>query len=255
MEQRRVAKMRIALAQMDIQWEDKEINKIKCEEMIARAYEQQADCIIFPEMTLTGFSMNVNEIAESELSSLTLLFFKKMSRKYNITIIFGYVARYGEIFQNNCALVVGGRQLLSYTKRRSFLLGKEQEHYQAGNIGASVCLDGVCIGTYICFDLRFPELFVEECQTLHGAVVIANWPMERIEQWKILLQARAIENQCYMIGVNRVGVGDQISYGGCSMIVNPYGKILNKENMSEDLILGELDPYLVEECRKDFPMR
>lgn len=246
--------MRIALSQLNIQWEEKEENQRICEEMILNAARRGADCIIFPEMTLTGFSMNVAEVAESSHQSLSMLFFKKMSRKYHIAIIFGYAEWDGELVRNKCAMVDEGRQLLSYTKRRSFIPGGEQRFYAQGSRAGMVQLDDLIFSTYICFDLRFPELFLAECKNAHVAVVIANWPADRIEQWKILLQARAVENQCYVLGVNRVGNGNGILYNGHSLAVDPYGRILNRETTREDLQFVDIDRRVVDQLRVQFPL-
>ena len=246
--------MRIAIAQLDIQWEDKEENQLLCEEMILNAARRQADCIVFPEMTLTGFSMNVEEVAEAGSYSPSMLFFKKMSRKYHIAIIFGYAEWDGELVRNKCAMVDEGRQLLSYTKRRSFVPAGEQRFYAQGSRAGMVQLEDTIFSTYICFDLRFPELFLGECKNAHVAVVIANWPAERIEQWRTLLQARAIENQCYVIGVNRVGNGNGILYNGHSLAVDPYGRIINRESTREELQFVDIEKRLVEQLRAEFPL-
>ncbi|MEA4826593.1 MAG: carbon-nitrogen family hydrolase [Clostridium sp.] len=246
--------MKIALAQMDILWEDKENNKIKCENFIAQAKEKGADIIAFPEMTLTGFSQNVSKIGDT--NNETIDWFKNQSIKYGIYTCFGYVEKCDLKGKNKLAVISPeGKEISSYTKIHPFSYGNEDKFYYKGtdinlfNIGDTV------VSTAICYDLRFPEIFQAASKSAELIIVIANWPKSRIDAWITLLKARAIENQCYIAGVNRVGNGDGIEYCGDSMIVDPKGNVLASSRDNEEIIIAEIDTKTVEQIRESFPYK
>lgn len=246
--------MKIGMAQIDIIWENKEENRLKCESIIIQGVQQNVDFIIFPEMTLTGFSMNTKAIAEPAKDCKTLLFFKKMSRKYGITIGFGYVLRGDHKCLNNMAIVKEGKQLFEYTKIHPFSHGTEGEYYEGGTQIDTAMIGGIHFGGFICYDLRFPELFTAASKKSQAIIVIANWPQSRIKHWTTLLKARAIENQVYIIGVNRTGNDKDNIYDGMSVIVDPRGNIVAGDRKEEGLIVGEINADIVEEYRKEFPV-
>lgn len=246
--------MRIALGQLHMNWEDKDLNKIKCERFIQEASANCADFIVFPEMTLSGFSMNVEEIAERAEESATLFFFKKMSRIYDMTIGFGYAEKTEGKARNKMIVVQNGRIILDYTKLHPFSMGEEGQYFEGGTKLSAMTVGGVNFGAFVCYDLRFPEIFTASARFVHAILVIANWPASRDDHWRALLKARAIETQCYIIGVNCVGEIDGIKYRGSSMILDPYGVQITPDMATEGIIIGDIDPYLVEEYRKDFPV-
>jgi len=244
--------MKIGLGQLSTVWENRDENKIKCENMIVEAEKAGVDLIVFPEMTLTGFSMNLKKVAEPGKESSSVLFFKKMTRKYDVAIAFGY-AVLGEVkAKNRLCVVVGGKVLLEYDKIHPFSFGQESEYFSGGCELARITMDGVGFGAFICYDLRFPEIFQASSKKNHAIIVIANWPKSREDHWRILLKARAIENQCYIIGVNRTGTGDHIVYNGGSAIIDPNGIQITPETSREELIIGDIDTSIVDDSREHF---
>lgn len=220
--------MKIALAEMDIAWKDKKKNKEKCISFLQRSSELDIDLILFPEMSLTGFSMNVTEIGE--VKGETLAWFKEMALKYNITIGFGYVEKNNDKGSNIFAIVSKDGSVLSkYIKIHPFSYGGEDKKYDSGCEIILTRIKEFNISTFICYDLRFPEPFQIASKKAMLITIIANWPKSRREHWITLLKARAIENQCYVAAVNRVGIGEgNIEYAGDSMVIDPMGTVISK---------------------------
>lgn len=266
---------------MNIIWEDKETNIRHGEALMRRASRAGAGLIIFPEMSFTGFSMNVAKIGEDvvqcsdgfEMTETTRRM-QNLSSIYHIGAVFGYVRKAtgreaGKGF-NSLMAVDNGHVLASYDKLHPFSYGAEGGFYLGGAHLADGVMQGIPFGFFICYDLRFPEIFQISSQRSHAFIVIANWPEERMEHWKVLLRARAIENQCYMLGVNRVGKGGSLNYAPSSMAFGPCGEQLearelflaetegeNESNAGRvpELLLVEINDGTVEECRKEFPLK
>jgi predicted amidohydrolase len=160
----------------------------------------------------------------------------------------------------NQAVVVApdGKQLARYSKMQPFTLGGESKNYMAGDQPAFFSwTEGgqqLKVSPFICYDLRFPEVFRSAVRKgAHVFTVIANWPVTRIHHWVTLLQARAIENQAYVAGVNRSGTDPKHTYNGRSLIVDPHGTILVEAGDSECVISAEVTPEVVTKWRSDFP--
>lgn len=248
--------MRIGLAQIDIYWEQKEENKKKCSQMIQEAKEKGVDFIVFPEMTLTGFSMNTELIAESQENSDTISYFRKEAVKNQISVGFGVVIK-GEKKAENKFIIMdcSGTILTDYSKIHPFSFGEENEHYIKGEQVVNCQLNDFTISPLICYDLRFPEIFQVCSRKSNLIVVIANWPTIRRGHWITLLKARAVENQCFIAGVNRFGDGNGVDYSGDSIVVNPYGEIITHCLPSEGLIVTDINVKLAEEYRKEFRLK
>ena len=245
--------MKLALAQLDMSWEDKINNKRTALMFIDRAANENVDMILFPEMTLTGFSMNTTCVGE--IHNETLEYFKALSCKFNIYIGFGYVE--GTTNSKNKYSIVSpiGEELVNYTKIHPFSFGTETEFYQSGDKITSFSLLGFTIVPSICYDLRFPEIFQIASKTANLITLAANWPIDRREHWITLLKARAIENQCYIAGVNRVGAGNGLNYSGGSMIIDPLGNIISSLYMEEGLILADICLDTVTSVREAFRLK
>jgi len=245
--------MKLALAQLDIAWENKTVNKETALQFIKQAATEKVDMILFPEMTLTGFSMNTPLIGE--INNETTEFFKEMSFKFNISIGFGYVE--GNSNSKNIYSVVNpaGVEVVNYTKIHPFSFGEETKFYQSGKVISSFNAFGFTISPFICYDLRFPEIFQIASKTATLITLAANWPIERREHWIILLKARAIENQCYIAGINRVGQGNGLSYSGDSMIIDPLGNVISSLYMDDGLIIADIFPHVVTQIREDFKLK
>lgn len=265
--------MKIALAQTDIIWEDKKANLEMAEAFVKRAAEEKVDLILFPEMSLTGFTMNVEALGEYyETSSKnmnndnshwnfnnTLEAIKQLSIKYSMNIGIGYIEKELEApkGKNKYAVISKVGEIISnYTKIHPFTFGTESKYYCGGDKISYFNIDDFKLSTFICYDLRFPEIFQIASREAELITVAANWPKARINHWVDLLKARAIENQCYIAGVNRVGHGAGIEYNGNSLIIDPLGNVIgNCLEGVEGLIIAELDVDLVHNLRKDFSLK
>lgn len=249
--------MKLSLGQIDILWEDKNGNKAKCESLIAKASEQHTDLILFPEMSLTGFSMKVDKLGE-DVNGETVKWFKSMAVQHNIGIGFGFINSidYNSKGLNNYIVFDAyGNQLSNYSKIHPFSFGKEASFYEGGKSVSIFSYKDWDISTFICYDLRFPEIFQAASKKASLITVAANWPESRIAHWETLLRARAIENQCYIAGVNRVGSGDGINYSGNSLVIDPLGNIVAKGSNTEELIVCKINVGNVYNIRREFPLK
>jgi len=245
--------MRLALAQLDIIFEDKLMNKEAALQFINQAVSEKVDIILFPEMTLTGFSMNTELIGENH--NETVEFFKEISSKLNIIIGFGYVE--GTSSSKNKYSIVAPEldKLANYSKIHLFSYASETNFYEGGTKIDFLNILGFTICPFICYDLRFPEIFQIASKTATLITVAANWPIERREHWITLLRARAIENQCYIAGINRVGEGNGLNYSGDSMIIDPLGNIISNLYMQEGLVIADINPENVTKIRDSFRLK
>ncbi len=247
--------MRLALAQMEPLWENKRGNFEASLKFLQEAKEKNADFLVFPEMSMTGYSMHPERIGEDRENSETLQFFQEQAQKFQMYIGVGYV-EYREPKSYNSFAIISpqGEILADYQKIHPFF-GTEEAHYQAGEHVVTCQVEEFTVAPFICYDLRFPEIFQMASETAQVIVVPVNWPESRREHYMTLLKARAIENQCYMAGVNRVGRARTNVYSGDSMIVDPYGTVIAEAGDGENVICAELDLELVETYRKDFPLK
>lgn len=248
--------MKIALVQLDIQWESKKVNYCHAEEFIKKASYEGCDIVVFPEMFNTGFSMNISAIAEDEDGETSLLL-SRLARKYNVNLIAGYPVTSAYPGRGRNQAVVYDRQgtlVARFVKLHSFAFANEDQYYSAGNKVVTFDIEGMASSIFICFDLRFPEVFRRIAKNVQAIFVLANWPSVRTEHWEALLKARAIENQCFVIGVNRTGRdGNGIDYSGKSKIFGPLGHEICSGSETEELLIGEILPNEVIEIRKRFP--
>ncbi len=249
--------MKIALVSLDQVWEDKNANQIKCQNYIEQASKLKAGFIIFPEMTLTGFSMNTQLIGEKQTQSPTIDFFSQQAKLNNIAIAFGAVFKKENKANNNLVIVDNiGNLLTTYAKIHPFSYSGENEYYVGGDKICTCEITDAIIGLTICYDLRFPEVFQALSQKCNLILTIANWPEKRIAHWNTLLQARAIENQCFTIGVNRTGKdGNDHIYSKSSVIFDPTGEKLAPIESYHDLDIYDLPINQVLSVRSSFPMK
>ena len=243
--------MKVALAQINIIFEDKHSNYVTVEEFVRQAKENEVDLIIFPEMTCTGFTMNAKEYGEKDQE--TLQFMKKLSKKYFMKICFGQAVYKNGQYYNNLMIIDGDEILLSYDKMHLFQ--EEKNHYAKGDSISSCYVAQIPVSAFICYDLRFPEIFQYASQQSSMIIVIASWPEVRDDHWLTLLKARAIENQCYVIGVNRVGQDPLHSYTGHSAVYNSYGEMMNSLSCQEENIYVEISQEDIKKERYDFNIK
>lgn len=247
--------MKVGLTQMDIVWEDKQKNMEKVDKIMQEAAKKSVDLLVFPEMTLTGFTMNTKLAGEEMLFSKTLQFFKECSKKYQMAMAFGYVEDFGDEYYNKLMIVSKGKVLMDYDKIHPFNFGEEGRHYIGGHEVKLATYQDMVLSGFVCYDLRFPELFQAVSNEAQMILVIANWPKERVMQWECLLRARAIENQCYIIGVNRIGKGNGLEYVESSMAFDPLGERLTKAHSRDVLQVVEVSADMVQQVRERFPFK
>lgn len=245
--------MKVAICQMDIIWENKRENYMKAADYIRSAAKQGVDIILFPEMSFTGFSMNISITKEKKYE--TVHFMKKESLKNKISIGFGWVKENGTKAENHYTIIdYDGNILLDYIKIHPFRYALEHEKFISGDSISTCLINGYRISTFICYDLRFPEIFQSVSNEVSAIIIPANWPKNRSEHWKCLLRARAIENQVYILGVNCVGEKNDIDYSGDSCIINPLGKIVEMLSNKEGLIIKDIEDD-VSIIRNEFPIK
>ena len=215
--------MRIALGQIDMGFEEKEKTMTLCSRLLAEAKEKQVDFVIFPEMTLTGFTLNPETYGEDRKNSPSMAFFREEAKKNHVAICYGLPVYENGVATNHCII-------LDEVK-------------------------GVPVAPLICYDLRFPEIFQIVSEQAKVIPVIASWPTARREHWMTLLKARAIENQCFILGVNRSGEGGGLSYIGDSMAVSPTGEVLAHVEGGNGLTIVDIDLSEADAYRNSFPVK
>ena len=246
--------MNIALVSLNQAWENKDINIQACREFIQSAKVKNAELVIFPEMTLTSFSMNTKITAEEKARSETAALFRKLAMEFQIAIIFGVVFRDGSKATNNALMIDnGGIVRCEYSKIHPFSFAGEDEFFNGGNRISYGKLDQMTLGLTICYDLRFPELYSALAKHCNIIINIANWPAKRVDHWNILLKARAIENQCLIVGVNRVGKdGSGLEYIKSTQIINPDGELMKPCYSENELDIFEIDTGDIDQFKKSF---
>jgi predicted amidohydrolase len=233
------------LFQLDSQWEDRASTRERIEKGLA-SWSGKVDCIVFPEMTLSGFSMKPES---ATLDGEDHEFFRKLADSLGISLLYGGVE---DGF--NCIFCAknGNRQKTVYRKRHLFTFGGEKKCYSAGSEAAIIDINGARFGLAICYDLRFPYHFWENAKNCDGYIIIANWPEGRREHWLALLRARAIENQAFVLGVNRIGQDSGLAYSGDSSIFSPFGERLLDCGSGEGIFKCEIDPGETRVIREKF---
>jgi len=245
--------MKIGLVQYSPVWEDKEANKEKIFDLLD-ANKSVVDLLIFPEMTLTGFTMRSEKFAE-QIEGESFAYFVSVAEKFECDIIAGIIVnKSGKYFNTLIHIEKNGKLINHYHKIHPFSYSNEDNHYSGGDKPIVTKVNGWKTGLSICYDLRFPELYRQYARDrVHLLINIANWPDTRIDHWLTLLKARAIENQCYVVGVNRVGDTQGLHYNGFSCIYDPMGKTVVSIENEERIITAEIDDNIVDEIRNKFP--
>jgi len=247
--------MKVYCCQTDIAWENKAENFKRVRALLEQDRPETGSLIVLPEMFSTGFSMNVAGIAEQVVPGAEQ-FLKDIAADFEAFVIGGIASRGLDRRGLNEALVISpeGQELARYVKIHPFALGGELDNYSRGKTIESFDWHGIKVVPFICYDLRFPEIF--RTAVRDGAemfVVIANWPNKREQHWVTLLQARAIENLAYVVGVNRAGTDPQLIYPGRSMVIDPHGATLVDAGAPEKIVSAEINPATVRSWRRDFP--
>ena len=246
---------RLYALQTDIAWEDRAANFAKVSQMLDAAKPMAGSVIVLPEMFSTGFSMHLAhtlETADKETES----FLKRLAVKHGCCVIGGLVSAGIEGMGRNEALVVApdGQELARYAKMQPFTAGGEHMIHEPGNQVAVFKWQGFTIAPMICYDLRFPELAREAiAQGANLLLYIASWPIKRAHHWVTLLQARAIENQAWVVGVNRCGTDPDFTYPGRTLVVDPQGTIIADAADREGVLEAVVDEEIATQWRQQFP--
>jgi omega-amidase len=264
------------LIQTHLNWEDKTANLQMLEEKI-KSIQHPTQIIVLPEMFNTGFSMNPERLAE-DMNGPTVKWMKKMAAEKKAIITGSVMIKENEPVQsgetvptryyNRLIWMLPNGQAGIYDKRHCFAYAGEDEHFNAGTKRLIASVNGWKINLQICYDLRFPvwarqtttspltplQKRGEEEPEYDVLIYVANWPERRIHAWKTLLNARAIENQCYVIGVNRTGDdGNNIHYSGNSMVVDAMGEVLYEKEHAEDIHTITLSKEKLQDIRNKLP--
>jgi predicted amidohydrolase len=244
---------------MNVQAGDPEANFAELERLLERAAAgpEKPDVIVAPEMWNTGYALDrIGELADPE-GRRTREMIACFCRRHRVHVLAGSIAERAGDGVRNVAYMFGrdGRIVCRYAKMHLFPLMDEPRHLTAGDSVGRFALEGTEAGIMICFDLRFPEL--TRRLVLEGVRVLlvpAQWPHPRMHHWRTLLQARAIENQIWVVGCNRVGESGGTRFFGHSMVVDPWGEVVAEAGEEETILTARIDPGAVDEARKRLPV-
>jgi omega-amidase len=245
--------LNIAVFQLDLRWENPEANRVKIDELLLDI-STNTDVVFLPEMFTTGFSMNVSKLAET-MDGETVQWMKNRSSEHQLAICGSLIIQENGKFYNRLLFVEPSGEIHFYNKRHLFTMGNEESHFQKGTERLIVPYKGWRICPLICYDLRFP-VWSRNRNEYDLLIYSANWPNARNDVWNTLLKARAIENQCYVVGVNRVGIdGSEIDYSGNSQVLNPKGEHLTKSlSDAEEVVFASLSYQEMADFRTKFPV-
>ncbi len=246
--------MRIAALQSDIVWEDPAANFEHLAPWVEAAAASGARLLALPEMYACGFTMATERVAEPPVGPSTR-FLSDQAAQHGLWLA-GSVPELAaaENRPHNTLILAGpGGELHRYRKIHPFSYADEDRHYRAGTDFVTVDVEGLRLTLFVCYDLRFADEFWATAAATDAYLVIANWPETRRHHWRTLLEARAIENQAYVVGVNRVGEGGGLRYTGDSRIIDPMGEVLAAAAERETLLLAEVDAAVVRETRAALP--
>lgn len=249
-----MSSLTFTLLQSNLFWEDVDANLNMFTQKI-ESISTKTNVVILPEMFSTGFSMQPQLLAQT-IDGSCVNWMKAMAAQHKIIITGSVMIKEDDKYYNRLIWMQPNGSYGSYNKRHCFAFANEHKHYTAGNKKLIAQANGFKINLKICYDLRFPVWSRQENKNnLYDVLIyVANWPQKRSYAWKNLLVARAIENQCYVIGVNRVGFdGNNIEHSGDSMVVNPLGEILYTKAFDEDVYTFTIQQSQIQEIRNQFP--
>jgi predicted amidohydrolase len=245
---------RLAALQLDIVWMDRAANYEKVRRFARTARAEGADLLVLPEMFATGYSTEVAFTAEDE-DGPTPDFLRTLARELDLALLAGLVLRAPDGRGLNVSMAVdrGGRVQAVYAKTHLFTYAGEDRVHAPGPGPLVYDAGELRVAPLVCYDLRFPELFREVAEATDLYALIASWPHNRQRHWDLLLPARAVENQAYIVGVNRCGEGGGLLYKGGSAIYSPWGERIAHAGEGEGLISAEVDATVVEHLRARLP--
>lgn len=245
--------LRIALGEYDIGWQDPDRSLDLATVRVERAAAAGARLVVLPEMCTTGFTMDTENWAE-DLGGPSFTRLSTIAAVNEVWLLAGVAMRTQFGFENVAAMFTPvGSLVATYAKQRLFTFGNEHKHYLPGETPVVIDVDGVRVSPFICYDLRFPELFRAAARFSDVLVVMANWPAARREHWDVLLRARAIENLSYVVGVNRTGVGRDIVYDGGSAAYDPWGAPVAARVAADAPMVVDVSTDHVRDIRAKYP--
>ncbi|HBF88336.1 MAG TPA: amidohydrolase [Bacteroidales bacterium] len=245
--------LRVSIVQSDLIWEDVSANLSHHYELI-KNLKGKTDLIVLPEMFTTGFSLQVKQLAQT-MNSKTIDWLTQTARELNVAISGSVIIQENDNFYNRHFFVHPDQKINYYDKRHLFRMGDEHKRFTAGSKQVIVNYKNWRINLLTCYDLRFP-VWSRNRNNYDLAIYVANWPDSRKFVWNTLLSARAIENQIYVIGVNRVGIdGMNLNYSGNSKIIHPKGHAISEiEEYKQNVITTKILKSELEDFRKAFPV-
>lgn len=246
--------MEILGIQLNIAWEDPAANFKRAACLVEQANPSGPALVVLPEMFATGFSMNVSAVVEPP-GGPAEEFMASVAKEHGVHVMGGVVVSGGEKARNEAVVFSpAGKEVARYCKVHPFSFAGEADHYESGDEIVLFGCSGLRVSPFICYDLRFPEVFRTAAgQGADLFVVIANWPAVREAHWSALLRARAIENQSYVVGVNRCGSDPNHAYSGRSAIVDPMGEVMARLDDEEGVMRALLDAEAPTRYRREFP--
>jgi len=244
--------VRVALLQLDTAWEDAARSHARAGPLLERAAREGARLAVLPEMFSTGFSMHPERVAQSP-GGPSESFLRERSRALGLWILASIPEKEDGRSRNVALLVAPAGEVTRYAKIHPFSFAGEDRVYAGGDGVVTAAVEGVRVTPFVCYDLRFPEPFRLAADGTDLYAVVANWPERRQAHWRALLQARAIENLAFVVGVNRAGEGDGVRYAGGSAAFSPWGELLAEAGAAEEVLFCDVDPAAVAKARETFP--
>lgn len=248
-----IQNLKITIFQAYLFWENIEKNLQNIGLRLSGGVREKTDLIVLPEMFNTGFTMKVKELAE-DMDGRTMQWIKKTATIYDCVVTGSLIIKENGKYYNRMVWVKPDGEYEYYDKHHLFGLGEEDKHFSPGNKPLIVELKGWKIRLAICYDLRFPVWLRNKNAEYDMLLLVASWPDKRSSHWRTLIHARAIENQSYVIGVNRVGHdGNQVYHSGHSMCIDPMGNTVYYKPEDEDLYTFSINYTELEKIRRQFP--
>lgn len=246
--------MKVAVIQYNTVWADRDANFSLLTPLIAKATDNNAQLIVLPEMFSTGFVVDRDDIGEP-LGGPSSQFLSRVAKEHNVTICGSCPeVQDGDPRPFNSLVVAHPNGTFDrYLKIHPFTYGGEDKHFRAGDSFVTITVNGIRVSLFVCYDLRFANEFWELAEKTDAYVVPANWPESRREHWLALLTSRAIENQAYVIGCNRIGSGGGLNYVGDSRVIDPLGRLIADAESHETIIYADIDADTVTTVRNKFP--